>query len=330
VGTAVYYQFEDGWYQGQITGYDSDAGAYETSWSDGDVEIFTDLDAVDQMVAAATNLADEFYAPWAAGTAVYNEFEDGWYQGEITGYDSDAGAYETSWSDGDVEIFTDLDAVDQMVAAAANLPADSYDPWPSGTVVYNEFEDGWYQGQITYYQDGVYTTTWTDGDIEYYDDKDLVDQMVAQAGMIPDSKPNVPQDPAKDTTTTSYEPWALGTAVKYRWESVLYEGEIVSYLDGTYTIAWSDKEVETYDDLDLVDQMVEDAYEAITSSANANTKKKSMSGGGKFFLVVAVFAAVGAAAFFLQRHKRQKRGQELEEAVEVIAARLEADLPRVI
>jgi hypothetical protein len=300
------------------------------------------------MVAAAVDIpatgdftAADLYAPWPSGTVIYKEFEDGWFQGEITSYDSQTGTYSTSWSDGDVETFTDLDAVDQMVAAALNLlpaPGDntadeSYTPWPSGTVIYNEFEDGWYEGQITYYQEGLYTTTWADGDIEYYDDKDLVDQMVAQAANIPSAnvpKPNVPDHPAKDTTTTSYDPWPLGTAVRYQYESIWYQGEIVGYEDGTYTIAWSDKEVETYDDLNVVDQMVEDFYQAISSSANAAGNKKGMSGGGKFFLVVAVFAAAGASAFFLKRHQKQKREQRLEEAVEIIAAQLEADLPRVI
>jgi hypothetical protein len=339
-GTLVYYQFDDGWYWGTITGYDD--GAYTTTWSDGDDEVFEDLSVVDQMVKNADdNGGDEAsqygdgegdqYEPWPSGTAAYYEFDDGWYQGQITGYDSDTGAYSTTWSDGENEIFTDLDAVDQMVADAANLPdpgtegdgeGDQYDPWPSGTVVYYEFEDSWYEGRISDYEDGYYMITWTEGDIEYFEDTDLVDQMVSQAVNIPS---------AQDTNTDNYAPWAPGTAVRLQWEGAVSQGEVVSYVDGTYTIIWSDKEVETFDDPNVVDQMVEDARlvanasQARSADANA-TKKEGMSGGGTLFLVVAVFGAVGAAAIFLRRHRKQKREQKLEESVKMMSA----DLPHII
>jgi hypothetical protein len=355
-GTLVYYQFEDGWYWGTITGYYN--GAYTTIWSDGENEVCEDLAVVDQMVKNADdNGGDEAsqygdgegdqYDPWPSGTAAYYEFDDGWYQGQITGYDSDTGAYSTAWSDGGDETFTDLDAVDQMVADAANLPdpgtegdgeGDQYDPWPSGTVVYHEFEDSWYEGQISDYEDGYYMITWSEGDIEYFDDTDLVDQMVSQAASIPVSQAaSIPASQAastpsaQDTKFDIYAPWAPGTAVRLQWEGAVYQGEIVSYVDGTYTIIWSDKEVETFDDPNVVDQMVEDARlvanasQARSADANA-TKKEGMSGGGTLFLVVAVFGAVGAAAIFLQWHGKQKREQKLEESVKMMSA----DLPHII
>jgi hypothetical protein len=220
-GTVVYYEFDDGWYWGTITAYEN--GAYTTSWSDGDEEVFTDLAAVDQMVQ---NADDE---PWDVGTVVYYEFDDGWYWGTVTAYEN--GAYTTTWSDGDEEVFND-DAVDQMVQNADD------NAWELGTVIYYEFEDGWFWGTITAYDNGVYTTTWSDGDEEVFEDFAVVDQMVQNA-----------DDNA----------WELGTVIYYEFDDGWYWGTITAYDNGAYTTTWSDGDKEVFNDLAVVDQMVEDA-----------------------------------------------------------------------
>ena len=39
---------------------------------------------------------------------------------------------------------------------------------PIGTKVYKEFDDGWYQGSVLSFTDGVYSVQWEDGEVEVY------------------------------------------------------------------------------------------------------------------------------------------------------------------
>ena len=293
--TAVYYEFEDGWYWGTITAYND--GEYATVWSDDEVEVFS-YDVVDQMVQNA--VADE---PWEQGTVVYYEFDDGWYWGTITAYSDDE--YTTTWSDGKVEVFSN-DIVNQMVEGAADDNA-----WDVGTFLYYKWpeEDGWYWGTITAYDTGAYTTSWFYKDDEVFTDKTIVDQM------------------AEDADDNA---WDVGTVIYYEWPSGWYWGTITGYVNGAYKTTWSDGDndidEEVFNDLAVVNQMVEDASQA-RGSADVNRTNKKPAVIGRVILVLAVFAAAGAAAFFLERRQRQKRQETLEETVESISAQLETDLP---
>jgi len=209
VGTKVYYEFDDGWYQGTITDYDDDG--YTITWSDDskDIDDFED-ETVDQMVQNyqtmvanndGTDNSDSEPTPapteddsWPVGTKVYWEFDDGWYDGTITDYDADG--YTITWSDAsqDYDDFDDAD-VDKMVenykTMVANNDGTDYsdteptpaptvdDAWPIGTKVYWEFDDGWYEGTITDYDDDGYSITWSDDsqDIDDFEDE-TVDKMV--------------------------------------------------------------------------------------------------------------------------------------------------------
>jgi hypothetical protein len=297
VGTVIYYKRpgEHGWYWGTVTAYDNPA--YTTTWSDGDEEVFSD-DVVDQMVQNADDNA------WDVGTVIYYKWpgEDGWYWGTITAYDN--GAYTTTWSHGYEEVFTDIIVVDQMVQNV-----DAYAAWDVGTVIYYKWpdEDGWYWGTITAYENGAYSTTWPDGYEEIFTDIIVVDQMVKDA-----------DDQA----------WDVGTVIYYKWpaEDGWYWGTITAYDNGVYTTTWSDGEEEVFNDLAVVNQMVEDASQARSADTNPTNKKAVMS--SSIILVVAVFAAVGVAAFFLKRRQEQKLQQKLEGIIaESTPAQIETDLP---
>lgn len=217
VGTKVYYEFEDGWYEGEITESDD---IYVITWEDGSVDSDEYEDeVVDQMVQnyidmVANDGGDDMEdgsptpAPtendeYEIGTPVYAQFDGVWYKGNITDYDE--WGYTITWEDNSVDYddFSDED-VDQFVenyiryvengeplptspAAGDAAPAPTEAPtaapteddgWPVGTKVYYEFEDGWYQGTITE-SDDIYVITWEDGsvDSDEYEDE-VVDQMV--------------------------------------------------------------------------------------------------------------------------------------------------------
>ena len=230
VGTVIYYKWPEaeGWYWGTITAYDN--GVYTTVWSDVDEEVFTDLDVVDQMVEDADDEA------WDVGTVIYYKWpgNDDWWWGTITAYEN--GAYTIVWSDKDEKVFTDRDVVDQMVEDAENQA------WDVGTVIYYKWPeaDGWHWGTITAYDNGAYTTVWSDKDEEVFTDRDVVDQMVEDA-----------EDKA----------WDVGTVIYYKRPEAegWYWGTITAYDNGAYTTVWSDEDVKVFTDITIVDQMVEDA-----------------------------------------------------------------------
>lgn len=120
--------------------------------------------------------------------------------------------------------------------------------WPTGTPVLYQYQGDWYEGTITHYFNGVYTITWVkDGEVEYFDDEDTVDKMVAAYQNN--------QDP------TTYN---VGTVV-YRYfetEKKFHHGEIVSYSNGVYEVKWSNGVVETYPAGGPIDALVQAAEDA--------------------------------------------------------------------
>lgn len=191
VGTVVYYEFDDGWYSGEITAYDASKGEYTTEWEDGDIETFSQDDPdMDLMVDQASMLDDtDYYDPYDYYTIVYYNFpddDDEWYQGHITNFSHDDNTYEITWEDGDVEEYDDLELVEQMVNDA-EAALKGYSPWGYGTKLYYEFDDGWFHGEVTNFdlENGEYETKWEDGDVEYFDDFLEVNLMVDQAEDAP-------------------------------------------------------------------------------------------------------------------------------------------------
>ena len=182
VGTQTYFKFEDGWYDGVISGFNVVTGKYETTWSDGDVQYFDDVTVIDQMVsdAEAKRERDQNYKSYGVGTKVFHSFGDYWYDGTISAFDGPgAGIYETTWSDGAVIYFDDLQMVDQMVANALELDK----PYGVGTKVFYKSEDGAYDGSITSFDSktGKYETTWIDGDVDVV----INLQMASSIGEVP-------------------------------------------------------------------------------------------------------------------------------------------------
>lgn len=130
------------------------------------------------------------------------------------------------------------------------------EPWDNGTKVYNEFpNEGWWSGTITSFNaaTGMYTVTWEDGSTDYYDDGDKIDQMVAYAQ-------NDPQNNPAGSGTAASGVYPAGTAVSVYEEGEWYDGVVVQFGSGTYTIKWDeDEEIEVVQAGAVMDQMVQDA-----------------------------------------------------------------------
>jgi hypothetical protein len=314
-GTNVFKEFDDGGYQGTISWYDESTGLYTVTWSDGDVETYPGAgagDEIDQLVEAAAATLEGAGSTTTSPkfefeTVVYKEFEDGWYQGAVTSYE--AGVYTVLWSDGTVETYGN-DEISQMVADAATIPDPTTNTSPNyafETVVYKSFEDGWYQGEITSYDAGVYTITWSDGDIEAYGEEEIA-QMVADAA-------NIPKDSGgtADTSSSSSNPkYAFDTVVSKEFEDGWYQGDIVWYQDGMYSVNWSDGEMEEYEE-DEIAQMVADAAQNGSSAAAASAAAGSNNGlnaGGTVFLVICV--AVAVAVGITCSARKHRTGKEVE------------------
>ena len=109
----------------------------------------------------------------------------GWYNGKIISFRE--GWYTVQWEDGISETYDDLAQMEQMVTAAtdhsdSDAVKDAKQRYPLGTSVYEKFAFGWYKGEVTGFEDGVYEVTWSDDSVTYYTDiREMVDQ--ANAGM---------------------------------------------------------------------------------------------------------------------------------------------------
>jgi hypothetical protein len=153
----------------------------------------------------------------------------------------------------------------------------NYQPWPLGTPVYWEFpNEGWWKGTITHFSthNGVYTVTWEDGTIDYYDNFDEVNQMVAYAqndpsARTPTAAPTKTGTDEEVDVTDNVAEYPIGTPVAEQENGVWYVGTITNYYDGIYTIRWdgSDGETERFFAGHTLKQMVADAEQASTAVA---------------------------------------------------------------
>ena len=136
------------------------------------------------------------------------------------------------------------------------LVVDGGSPWDNGTKVYNDFpNEGWWSGTITSFNaaSGMYTVTWEDGSTDYYDNGDKIDEMVAYAQNDPQNNPAGAEKALEGVYPT-------GTPVSVYEEGEWYDGVVVQFGSGTYTVKWDeDGEIEQIQAGAIMDKMVEDA-----------------------------------------------------------------------
>jgi hypothetical protein len=227
-------------------------------------EIATKTEGKTETQTESRRLEDE---PWDIGTKVYNQFpNEGWWSGTITSFNPATGVYTVTWEDNSTDYYDDDDKIDQMVAYAQNDPQNNSDgagyseqTYPSGTAV-AVYEDGeWYDGEVSQYGSDIYTIRWDeDGEIEQIPAGPLMDQMVQDAFGDDDAPPSG----YNGGPSTSSGAISVGTAVSYYDDEDWIDGQITSYSNGVYTVAWDDGSNDVYDsgdDLAELQQAVADA-----------------------------------------------------------------------
>lgn len=276
IGTATLLEFSDGWYEGTITSFflsdDKKNATYIVTWSDGNSDSFVnELEWMDLMVANA-----EDYEPWQMGTPAFGypnpdafdttdgqESENAFLSGEITAFEG--GAYTITWSNGDSVVYSDFDMIDVLVNnAGVNLDPswmENYNPWPNGTPVTWDFDDGWWKGTVTDFSDGTYEVTWTDGSSKYYSNLEKVDQMVSFAsgeGFIGNlANPETPYDDDNQYGDDMYgDYYQLETLVYAQFTDGWWAGYVDSYEDDYYVVRWSDDSVDKFLPGEDMDEMV--------------------------------------------------------------------------
>eukprot|EP00534_Pseudo-nitzschia_fraudulenta_P003433 CAMPEP_0201133138 /NCGR_PEP_ID=MMETSP0850-20130426/48053_1 /ASSEMBLY_ACC=CAM_ASM_000622 /TAXON_ID=183588 /ORGANISM="Pseudo-nitzschia fraudulenta, Strain WWA7" /LENGTH=652 /DNA_ID=CAMNT_0047403701 /DNA_START=51 /DNA_END=2009 /DNA_ORIENTATION=+ len=292
---------------GNITKFEN--GAYTIEWSNGDVVVYSDFDMIDELV----NNAGQFYypygqdnfQPWPMNTPVSWDFDDGWWDGTITGFTD--GTYEVTWSDGSSKYYSNLEKINQMVAFAAgdgfigNLAApdqlhnpdqdDYYASWnyyELGTLVYAEFKDGWWAGYIDSYEGDYYVVRWSDDSMDKFLPGDDFDEMVINGQYIP----------------YDYNLWPVGTQVYKDFDGKWHWGTVVYSEGGFYEVVWDDGLTTVNVSGVALDEMV------------ANAQPSGVGFFGKFILIVfSLGVVVGLGLFILKRHQRQGQLTDMTEQV---------------
>ena len=262
--------------QDEDEGADSDSGEKEDS-SSSSSSSSSGLQSVDQPSAPIVATTPPNIVIHPVGTELwYEDPETGlWDQGTISGYSATKGYYITWSSDGSTQQYTNTTLVDGMVEnnnsnSYNGGDLSDYEPWEIGSFVLSffDFDDGkaegsgFYGGTITDFTRQVvdttntttsasYTITWSDGEVATYDDLRLVDVMIQ--------------------SYENYEPWIVGTKVALSQNGISWmKGSIVSFDEvgpPVYKIQWeadasgpsaATQSLQTYHNLDLVDQHVQD------------------------------------------------------------------------
>lgn len=204
IGTKVYFKFEDDrWVSGKITGYNQGKLSYTVTIRAGDMYGSVDLyqefqegdKELDLMVKQAENCRRNIKnycgtQTYSVGSFTYGFSENGWRSGRITEYQS--GDYTVAWDDkeGNVYVYRQGSGeLKQMVKLASECRQSKNNycgtqAYPVGTLVYYNFDDGWFHGEITGYDRGLYRVTWQDGSTDSFEEgKNMsdLDEMVAQA-----------------------------------------------------------------------------------------------------------------------------------------------------
>jgi len=302
---------------GEITIFED--GAYNVTWSNGDVVVYNDFDMVDALVNNAgmyyePSLMDN-YEPWLVGTPVAWDFDDGWWDGTITGFTD--GSYEVTWSDMSTKNYSNLEKIDQMVQYAGGDGGDfqeegynyqnggyeddqvggyddyqeNYEYYPIGTIVYAEFEDGWWAGHVDSYDEDYYIVQWSDNTIDNFLPGPDMDEMVENSQFIPFDESGI---------------YPIGSQVYKEFEDGWYWGSIEFNAGGLYTVIWDDGERTNHVSGLEMNKMVADA-----------TVGQGMSNAGKVFLSLFVLGSFAAISFlFVRRSKRRKELADVTEQVQ--------------
>jgi hypothetical protein len=139
---------------------------------------------------------------------------------------------------------------------------DRYSPWPKGTPVSWDFDDGWWDGTITDFSDGTYEITWSDGSSKFYSNLEKIDQMVNFAsggGFLG----NLANPETQDDDYVEYDDnnmykdyYGLKTVVYAEFSDGWWAGYIDSYQNEYYVIRWSDDSVDMFLPGEDMDEMV--------------------------------------------------------------------------
>ena len=295
---------ENAYLSGEISGFAD--GRYTITWSNGESVFYSDFDMVDELVNNAGLKLDPNwmagYDPWPKGTPVSWDFDDGWWDGTITDFSS--GTYQVTWSDDSFKYYSNTEKVDQMVAFGSGegfyseeeTSYDDYHDYDDGygdyyeleTLVYAEFEDGWWAGYIDSFDGDYYVVRWSDDSVDEFLPGDEMDDMVLNAQSIP----------------YDYGIYPVGTHVRKKFDGVWYSGEIEYSEGGFYTILWDDATRTTYVSGNEIDEMVTDAY------------KIGMSLSGKIALCLFVILFLGGVVLYsLRESNRKKQSADVTESV---------------
>jgi len=211
LGTPVSYYGDGQWTDGQISQYTD--GVYTVVWEDGENDQYddsgqdfqelkqavSDANGDDDAAPSFSSYADSSGPKFAVGTPV-SDWEDGtWVDGQVVDFQD--GKYIVQWSDEDqVEYYDSANAEEMQELTKMTGDADgdddtppasffdSEDLWEIGTpVAVNEDDVVWY-GKIDGFRQGEYSIAWDNGESEYLDNFDLVNQMVSNAAVSPKRK----------------------------------------------------------------------------------------------------------------------------------------------
>ena len=289
---------------GEITSFEN--GAYEVTWSNSDVVVYNDFDMVDALVNNAgmyyNPTSMENYESWPLGTPVSWDFDDGWWDGSITGFTD--GSYEVTWSDQSTKNYSNLEKIDQMVQYAAGDEglgdgyggsygedySDDYEYYPVDTIVYTEFEDGWWMGHVDSYDGDYYVIRWSDNTFDSFLPGPEVEEMVENSQYLPFEESGI---------------YPVGTQLYSEFQDSWYWGSIEYNAGGLYTVLWDDGERTYHQASAEMDKMVASA-----------SYSQGMSTVGASFLTLFIAGIVAATFYFYKkRSNRKKKSATITEQV---------------
>ena len=283
---------ENAFLGGEITAFKN--GEYTVTWSNSDAVVYNDFDMMDELVNNAgmyyePNLMEN-YEPWPVNTPVSWDFDDGWWEGTITGFID--GTYEVGWSDGSIKYYTNLEKIDQMVAYAVgdgfngDMEGPGHDggyqggDYPIGTPVYATFQDDWWVGYIDSYDGDYYVIRWSDDTIDTFLAGPDMDEMVMNGQYIPYD-----------------DMYPVGTYVYKDFDGLWYWGTVEYNDNGFYTILWEDGERSEHVSGIELDELVANAY-----AANSGMRPF-----GKAVLSIFVLVGFAGIVFFVVRRNNVKK-----------------------
>ena len=331
-GTAVFGEFDDGWYEGNIVHY-TEEEEYGIEWEDGSVEYFGDHSLVDKWVIeyakhiyqghVGNDDEDEVVDPYVIGTFVYKSFREGededgngvvdsdeldrvWYTGRVTHFDMASGFYTITWEDDTISKYNDYDWMTRLVYnAKIQKTLETYDPYEEGTAVYWYWRNdagekiGYFGHVIDFdYNTGTYVLEFEDTDGSTFTD--------TYRGMHEWETVDDMVDYAKKHAEDALQQYPIGTPVYKRFEDGAYFGVVSGYDDGLYTISFTDGTAYDYPAGNDLDRMV---HAAKVNEGDRRRHKSGLVGFGKtvlsFFILAIAFYATYVAYTRISTRKEE-------------------------